>query len=484
MPRANLFLILLALTLFGLAGKVTLRDRIMVETLHQIERKALVDPPAKLLFEGALAGMTYKLNTELEDGYSTYIPPVEESEYEDGLENRFDGIGIVYRLTPETEEAVILYPVIGSPAHKAGIRSGDRILSVNGKATKGMTFGEISALFRGPSAEKVTLSLLRYGVSSWAKPETLSLGREKIFRASVEGERLDKNGKKIFSLPSDPQIAYLRITTFSDRTAAEVRAALEQIARDGAEALVLDLRDNAGGYVASSVEIAGFFLDKHSLKLGSERNVEHDVIVSTRRRDGSTKHAYHADEGSQICRIPMAVLIDGETASAAEILTAALQDYGRATIVGTRSFGKGIVQEVFPLPLNSGMIQLTDASYWRPSNKNIHRTYDAKDEDTWGVMPDAEGLLPTTDDQTYATLQVREHRSNCLSEQADRLLDEYVRQIPHEVRSLHEGRNSYRIPEADTEDAAKKEEEPFTLRGKAPCYDPQLDRAVELLLGK
>ena len=498
MPRENFALILLALVLYALCARITLRDRILVETLHRIERKALAEPSAKLLFEGAMSGMTRQLNVRLSDVYSAYIPPVDQSDYEAGLENRFDGIGIVYRQNPIDKGSEILYPIPDSPAFEVGIRSGDRILSVNGKDTKDLSFGEVSDLFRDDKNGKVELSIVRFGKT---EPEKIRVRRDRILKASVEGDRIDGEGKRIFHLETEPDIAYLRITTFSDRTAGEVREALEQIKKDGRKSIIIDLRDNAGGYVSTSVEVAGLFLSPKS---------DRDVIVSTRHRDGTTKYAYYVPENSRICTLPMVVMIDGETASAAEILSAAMQDYHRAEIVGTRSFGKGVVQEIFPLPLGSGTLQLTDASYWRPSNKNIHRKHDAREGDEWGVTPDAEGLLKISGSQRYATLQIRDRRSNTVSDKADKLIEEFRDRLPEEIKAYRKELDRYRNFEKDvdldenpfinivldddeTEPAEekneekaeeKKNDEPFVLQGNAPYYDPQLDRALEVLKRK
>ncbi len=200
MPRENVFLILLALVLYALCSTVTLRDRILVETLHRIENEALAKPSAKLLFEGAMSGMTRKLNWDLEDDYSAYIPPKNQKEYVEELENRFDGIGIVFQENPVDKTAVVLYPILDSPAHLAGIRSGDRIISINGEETQGMKLAEITEFIQEQGKAKIVICLSRYGKTT---SEIVSLRRDCVLRPSVEGDRIDHQGKRQFRPDGD-----------------------------------------------------------------------------------------------------------------------------------------------------------------------------------------------------------------------------------------------------------------------------------------
>jgi carboxyl-terminal processing protease len=471
MPRLNFCIFLIALVLYIFCSGITMRDRVLLDTLHRIENDALVCPTAKTLFEGAMNGMIQELNHSLGDPFSAYIPFSEQKEYEENLDNRFDGTGIVYRESPIEKESEIIYPILDSPAYKAGIRSGDKLLRVNGKETKGLALYEVSELFKSDPKQKIELAILPYAKT---EPVEFSVSRAPIFRDSVEGDGIDAEGKRIFYLSDNPEIAYLRITSFSERTATEVQTALKRISERNARSLILDLRDNPGGYVDICVKIAGFFL---------QPTPKQNIIVSTKFRDGSVKTIYRLDRQSQICHLPMVVLIDGESASAAEILSAALQDYGRATIVGARSFGKGTVQEIIPLPLHSGTLQLTDASYWRPNNQNIHRNQDALESDSWGVIPDSEGLIPMSGVQRYATFQIRERRSNFISENREHLLEEFLRCLPDEIREIQTSQKKRETisDETKSESESESDEEPFTLQGKPPYYDPQLDKAIEIL---
>lgn len=501
MPNLNFRLLLLALLSYVLCSGISLRDRVLVHSLHLIEDKALVEPSPKQLFEGALSGMVRQLYP-LRDQYSSYIPSIEQKDFENNLDNRFEGIGIIYYPGGENEGyPEIVYPLLNSPAYHAGLRSGDSILTVEGKSVKDLAFHEVTELFKGKSGTKVRLTIRPFGQ---AESREVDVDRAPIQRDSVEGERIDDNGKRVFRLESDPGIAYIRITSFSDRTALELMEALQHLETENVDGLILDLRYNPGGYVSTSVQIANYFI---------RPNAQQNVIVSTRYRNGNVKSVHYAHEEGFYFDKPMVVLINGETASAAEILSACLQDYGRATIVGTRSFGKGVVQEIFALPVNSGTISLSDASYWRPSQKNINRSHDSTEEDQWGVLPDEDGSIPVSEKQALAQLQIRDRRSNTVCSDSKRFLTEYLKILPDlieqeavEQRRLAEDDEDH---EADDDDEItptmeptstvkevpvigeleKKQEKndlqptgsPFVLQGSAPYFDPQLDKAIELM---
>jgi carboxyl-terminal processing protease len=176
-------------------------------------------------------------------------------------------------------------------------------------------------------------------------------------------------------LAADPQIGYVRINTFGARTVEELRAALEAIEKVGCRALVLDLRDNAGGLLTAGIEVADLFL-------------ESGVIMTTRGREGDVLDTYEAHSGSMLDGWPLAVLVNRYSASASEIVAAALQDHARALIVGERTWGKGTVQNVLKVEGGHALLRLTTAAYWRPSGRNIHRRRDAPPTEVWGVDPD------------------------------------------------------------------------------------------------
>jgi len=449
MPRLNFYVILFAVLVYALTAGVTLRDRLLISTLHRIERNAYFEPAAKDLFEGAMSGMANVLSEEFGDGYSLYIPPSRETIYRDNLDNQYKGFGFSVRLhTEEGENKFFIdYPQHDSPAQRAGLCSGDQILQINNISLADKTLGETFRLLRQQAESETRLSVLPFGQT---EPKDLFVHRERIHSDSVEGDYFDSD-KRIFCLESHPQIGYIRITSFSGTTAKEFSDALDKIMQSGAESFILDLRDNPGGDVWNCIQIARMLM--------SPDLVAGNVVVTVRDRDGMERlrHRHFVlIEGLQRCTLPMVVLINGETASSSEILAAALQDHHRATLIGTRSFGKGIIQGIFDLPFRSGILQLTDSEYLRPNGANIHRKKNAVDSDVWGVIPDKNVKL--SEAEQSAVIAYRSLRSNVISDQRSAVLDQFRQQV------------------------AERRDSEFTFTGTAPYYDPQLDEAIKTLL--
>ncbi|MGL4594640.1 MAG: S41 family peptidase, partial [Thermoguttaceae bacterium] len=272
MPRLHLHLILIAILLFFVCSGVTIRDRILVSTLHRLADQSLVAPSEKLLFEGAMNGMVRSIERILGDEYASYIPQEDQKKFENSLDNRFDGIGIVYKFNKKEELPEISYPVLDSPAYHAGIQSGDKILSIDGHETKGRDFYEISKIFSNSSHQIIPLTLRRGD-----NEMQISVKRGMIQRDSVEGDGIDESGKRIFQLAGHPEIGYIKITSFSDRTFQEMQNAIQSLEKENVKGLILDLRGNPGGYVSTAVDIAGLFLSPTN---------EMNTIVSTRLREG------------------------------------------------------------------------------------------------------------------------------------------------------------------------------------------------------
>ena len=373
MPRRNLAIIavilLVALVCYSKV-RTNPYQRILAESMSIVERNALEDVKDKQLFEGAMEGMLGSLG----DDYSFYMPPAVQKELNEELDSKFGGIGAHISSDPKTREIVILMPVYDSPAYKAGVLPGDKLLRINGKSTQGMSSRDASDLLRGTPGEKVAITVLHPGQE---KPCDLEIIRGEIHKDTVLGDSRDAKGAWNYFLPGADKIGYLRVTSFSTDTAAELERALRTLTEQQMKGLILDLRDNPGGLLPVACEICDLFLK------------EGDAIVSTRGRDGKIHEPpYQASGNGRYTDFPMALLVNGDSASASEIFAACMQDHHRAPIVGQRTHGKGTVQNIIDLEKDCGAIRLTTASYWRPSGKNIHRKHGASESDEWGVQPD------------------------------------------------------------------------------------------------
>lgn len=370
------------------------------EALAIIDQNYVEPVEPRELFEAAMNGMTSQL-----DPYSSYIPPVELTEFQASLDQEFGGIGVMVELDPRTKRPTVISPIFDTPAYRAGMRSGDTILKIDDHDTEGMPLTKSVELIHGVVGEPVRLTILHAGET---EPVELTIVRAVIRTDSVLGDTRNPDGSWNFFLEEDPRILLLRVTTFGERTAEELQAALASKNSQGrtASAAIIDLRDNAGGLLTAAVDAADLFLDE-------------GVIVSTRTRGGVEGRRHTARAGSAFDKSkPIVILTNKYTASAAEILAACLQDHGRAVVVGQRSWGKGTVQNVIQLEGGRSALKITTASYWRPSNRNIHRMRNAKDEDEWGVMPDQGLEVPMDDELATKVGRYRRYRDQLQAEKS------------------------------------------------------------------
>lgn len=401
-------------------------------------QKNYVEPvDSRKLFEAAMNGIIASLG----DPYSEYIPPDRKQRFDESLEGEFGGVGIVVDPNTKLNCLTVLSPIVGTPAYRAGMRAGDSILAIDGQSTEGMAINDAVRLMRGRIGSQVVLTV-RHSGEAGSQPITLTRAVIRIDSVLGDGRRPD--GSWDFFLEENPRLQYLRINTFGEHTAEELQTALEATGVQGrrAEGVILDLRNNAGGLLKSAIEVCDMFLDD-------------GVIVSTRGRDGADMEEYRARKGMVIAGdVPMVVLVNGYSASASEILAACLQDHGRAVVVGERTWGKGTVQNVIPFESGRSALRLTTATYWRPSNKNIHRSKTAKEEDEWGVRP-SEGMeVPMDAELAKQVLRYRRFR------------DVY-----------HTGDDSEIESPAESTPADESQPPP-------KVDDPQLRRAIEYLQGK
>jgi len=254
----------------------------------------------------------------------------------------FGGLGI--EITLRDDVLTVVAPIEGTPAHRAGLHPADRIVKIDGLVTKDMQLSDAVKRMRGRPGSKVIISVIREG---WTEPKDFEITREQIRVQSVRTHDLG-NG-----------IEYIRLRQFQEQTSHDIDAALDKFAKNGMKALILDLRNNPGGLLTSAVEVTEKFVDDGKLVVYTEGRV----------RNQNMRFSAHAKK--TYANLPMVVLVNQGSASASEIVAGALQDYGRAVVVGTQSFGKGSVQTIIPLSDGSGL-RLTTAKYFTPKGRSIH----------------------------------------------------------------------------------------------------------------
>jgi carboxyl-terminal processing protease len=375
MPRRNLLVI-------AMVGAVSLlwwqssqgakpKDEMMelygtfVDAVELVEANYVRPVSRRELLESALKEMLQGL-----DPHSTYISAGDWKQFKKQMEGSFSGIGIQVGMDAEAKRLKVIAPVVGSPAYQAGVLPGDIILEIDGKTTEGLIPDKAVEVLQGRPGTQVALKVLHEGIE---KAETLTITRAIIDLPSVLGDARKPDDSWDFLIDHDRKIGYIRLTSFIQNTTEELKKALAELKGQGLQALILDLRDNPGGLLTSAVEVSDLF-------------VSEGRIVSTKGRNTREK-IFEAEKEGTYEGFPMVVLVNGHSASAAEIVSACLQDHDRALVVGQRSYGKGSVQNILPLEDGDSVLKLTVATYWRPSGKNIHKFTGATDKDEWGVSP-------------------------------------------------------------------------------------------------
>ena len=370
--------------------------RLVVDVLHEVRNRYVteVSPQReRKLVEDMINGGLERL-----DPHSTFINNRDLKQFNRTSKGKFGGIGVQVGYDRNNRGLLtVISPMVGTPAYEAGVLAGDIILKIDGKNADSMRLDEAVDMIQGDPDTTITLTVLHDGGK---EPVDIPIRRSIIKVQSVLGDRRKENKDWDYYLDDKSRIGYLRITSFSETAAAEVRQIIIAQQKEGLRGLILDLRNNPGGLLRAAVEIADMFLTEGK-------------IVSTRGRYQQEEIIEARPEGTMLLpaeRYPIAVLINRNSASASEILAAALQDHHRAVVIGERSFGKGSVQNIIDLENKSSALKLTTASYWRPSGKNIHRFPDSKETDEWGVKPDAGYEVALKDEERLEFLMDRSER--------------------------------------------------------------------------
>ncbi len=309
--------------------------KLFTEVMEIVQREYVEEVKPEDLIIGAIQGMLQSL-----DPHSSYLTPDMFKELQVETKGSFGGLGIEIGIRDGI--LTVISPIEDTPAWRAGIKAGDKIIKIDGEPTKGLSLMECVKRLRGPKGTKVTITIMREG---FTEPKDFTIVRDIIKIKSVKARKLE-NG-----------FVYLRIAQFQERTADDFSKAIEDLEKETKiRGMVLDLRSNPGGLLNQAVEIADFFLDK-------------GVIVTVKGR-GEERMEFRAKEEGTLPHWPVVVLVNHGSASASEIVAGALQDYGRAVIMGRRTFGKGSVQTIIPLEDGSG-IRLTTARYFTPKGRSI-----------------------------------------------------------------------------------------------------------------
>ena len=329
------------------------------QALELVKRNYVENPDSKELIQGAIRGMVSSL-----DPHSSYMNERSFKEMNLDIKGEFQGVGI--QIGVKNQQLTVIAPIDDTPAFRAGLAAGDKIMKINDEWTKDMSIEQAVDKMRGPKNTQVSLLIYREG---WDKPKEFKITRDVIKVMSVKSEMLDN------------EIGYIKIIQFQGQTTEELEKALKNLEAKGIKKLVLDLRNDPGGLLDASVDVSGKFLPKDSLVVyiqGRQKTDRKDFLTS----------------GSEPPReFPMVVLVNTGSASASEIVAGALQDSKRAVIVGTQTFGKASVQTVFPLE-DGGGIRLTTAKYYTPSGRSIQNV---------GITPDIEVKLQTVKEAKEGT---------------------------------------------------------------------------------
>lgn len=345
------------------------------EVLSLVKKNYVEDVKTKDLIYGAIKGMLSSL-----DPHSGFMTPEAFKEMQVDTKGEFGGIGI--QIGIKDGLLTVIAPIEDTPAYRAGISAGDRIIKINDESTKDMSLHDAVSKMRGPKGTTVRITILREG---WKEPKEFTITRDIIKVKSVKYKVIDEG------------IGYIKLTQFQEQTASDLSAALSKLSEEKIDSLILDMRNNPGGLLSSAVDVASQFLPPGKL------------IVYTKDRTGEKVEYQSSGNRPYYDKLTMVVLINHGSASASEIVAGALKDWGRAVLVGVQTFGKGSVQSVIPLSDGSG-IRLTTARYYTPKGISIQNT---------GITPDIIVKIEAKDGKEHVIVREKDLEKHLKNDQKD-----------------------------------------------------------------
>ncbi|HTD85498.1 MAG TPA: S41 family peptidase [Candidatus Binatia bacterium] len=356
------------------------------EMVKQIEQNYIQEVDRSELLETAIRAIIGKLDSRGALGFlrtndMEFLGTNDLADMNIGLEQQVAGIGAILKVE---DGDVFATPMRGSPAIKAGIKAGDRIVKIDGTDVRKNQLAQTVKAMRGPAGSVVVVSVQRPGVDALLNVEVT---RGTIRLPSVKGVRYRADDTVEFMLDEGRRIGYVRLSQVGKQSLGEMEVALKDLQMHGMKGLIFDLRSNPGGVLDEAITIADLF-------------VENGTIVTVKSR--SAEKVYSAKPEGTYSGFPMVLLVNQQTASAAEVIAGCLQDHGRATVIGQRTYGQAIVRSLLPLK-TGGALKLPTAAYYRPNGKNVNRYPGYAEGDEWGIKPDPGYEVIPSDEEMKAT---------------------------------------------------------------------------------